>query len=187
MTSLTPELLPSPLPSQTYLEIFIYCLGFFFIIILTVSAVMCRLCCAQKKRDFNRQLAVQKLAKSIPLGRHVRPPLHRPPDSIQMLSYKPCHMFAGFSWVLVLPAVRDVFDASVPSLQYCHHNPSWCVRIRTSLWSWMGTATGTVCLYPLSLKVFVPLTIFILQRAFEVNHMTCRGLSKLVEERDLGL
>ncbi|XP_014328978.1 fibroblast growth factor receptor 1-A-like [Xiphophorus maculatus] len=65
------ELLPSPVPSQTYLEIFIYCLGFFIIIILTVSAVMCRLCCAQKKRDFNSQLAVQKLAKSIPLRRQV--------------------------------------------------------------------------------------------------------------------
>ncbi|XP_008421381.1 fibroblast growth factor receptor 1b isoform X2 [Poecilia reticulata] len=65
------ELLPSPVPSQTYLEIFIYCLGFFVIIILTVSAVMCRLCCTQKKRDFNSQLAVQKLAKSIPLRRQV--------------------------------------------------------------------------------------------------------------------
>lgn len=72
MTSLSSELLPSPVPSQTYLEIFIYCLGFFVIIILTVSAVMCRLCCAQKKRDFNSQLAVQKLAKSIPLRRQVR-------------------------------------------------------------------------------------------------------------------
>ncbi|KAI3362476.1 hypothetical protein L3Q82_012766 [Scortum barcoo] len=64
--------LPSaPLPSQTYLEIFIYCLGFFIIIILAATAVVCRLCCAPKKSDFNSQLAVQKLAKSIPLRRQV--------------------------------------------------------------------------------------------------------------------
>lgn len=70
------ELPPSPLPSQTYLEIFIYCLGFFIIVILTATAVVCRLCCAPKKSDFNNQLAVQKLAKSIPLRRQVggRPP-----------------------------------------------------------------------------------------------------------------
>lgn len=65
------ELPPSPLPSQTYLEIFIYCLGFFIIVILTATAVVCRLCCAPKKSDFNNQLAVQKLAKSIPLRRQV--------------------------------------------------------------------------------------------------------------------
>uniref|UniRef100_A0A4W6FIF5 Fibroblast growth factor receptor n=1 Tax=Lates calcarifer TaxID=8187 RepID=A0A4W6FIF5_LATCA len=65
------DLPPSPLPSQTYLEIFIYCLGFFIIIILTATAVICRLCCAPKKSDFNSQLAVQKLAKSIPLRRQV--------------------------------------------------------------------------------------------------------------------
>lgn len=68
---LAAELPPSPLPSQTYLEIFIYCLGFFIIVILTATAVVCRLCCAPKKSDFNNQLAVQKLAKSIPLRRQV--------------------------------------------------------------------------------------------------------------------
>ncbi|KAG7218090.1 hypothetical protein INR49_020599 [Caranx melampygus] len=62
---------PSPLPSQAYLEIFIYCLGFFIIIILIATAVVCRLCCAPKKSDFSSQLAVQKLAKSIPLRRQV--------------------------------------------------------------------------------------------------------------------
>ncbi|XP_030580698.1 fibroblast growth factor receptor 1-A-like isoform X2 [Archocentrus centrarchus] len=62
---------PSPLPSQTYLEIFIYCLGFFIVVILTAAAVICRLCCAPKKSDFNNQLAVQKLAKSMPLRRQV--------------------------------------------------------------------------------------------------------------------
>lgn len=65
------ELPPSPLPSQTYLEIFIYCLGFFIIVILTATAVVCRLCCAPKKSEFHNQLAVQKLAKSIPLRRQV--------------------------------------------------------------------------------------------------------------------
>lgn len=62
---------PAPLPSQTYLEIFIYCLGSFIIVILTATAVVCRLCCAPKKSDFHSQLAVQKLAKSIPLRRQV--------------------------------------------------------------------------------------------------------------------
>uniref|UniRef100_A0A667ZMU4 Fibroblast growth factor receptor n=1 Tax=Myripristis murdjan TaxID=586833 RepID=A0A667ZMU4_9TELE len=62
---------PSPLPSQTYLEIFIYCFGFLIILILTAIAIICRLCCAPKKSDFNSQLAVQKLAKSIPLRRQV--------------------------------------------------------------------------------------------------------------------
>ncbi|XP_072227933.1 fibroblast growth factor receptor 1b [Leuresthes tenuis] len=65
------ELPPSPLSSPTYLEIFIYCLGFSIILILTVTAVICRLCCAPKKSDFSNQLAVQKLAKSIPLRRQV--------------------------------------------------------------------------------------------------------------------
>lgn len=68
------DLPPAPLPSQTYLEIFIYCLGFFIIFILTATAVICRLCCAPKKSDFNSQLAVQKLAKSIPLRRQVTRP-----------------------------------------------------------------------------------------------------------------
>ncbi|CAI5665990.1 fibroblast growth factor receptor 1-A isoform X2 [Oreochromis niloticus] len=63
---------PSPLTSQAYLEIFIYCLGFFIIVVLTATAVICRLCCAPKKSDFSNQLVVQKLAKSMPLRRQVR-------------------------------------------------------------------------------------------------------------------
>lgn len=62
---------PSVLPSPTYLEIFIYCLGFFIVVVLTATAVVCRLCCAPKKSDFSSQIAVQKLAKSIPLKRQV--------------------------------------------------------------------------------------------------------------------
>uniref|UniRef100_A0A665TD83 receptor protein-tyrosine kinase n=1 Tax=Echeneis naucrates TaxID=173247 RepID=A0A665TD83_ECHNA len=64
---------PSPLPSQTYLEIFIYCLGFFIIIILSVTVIICRLYCSPKKSNFSSQSAVQKLAKSIPLRRQVTP------------------------------------------------------------------------------------------------------------------
>uniref|UniRef100_A0A3Q2VXS2 receptor protein-tyrosine kinase n=1 Tax=Haplochromis burtoni TaxID=8153 RepID=A0A3Q2VXS2_HAPBU len=62
---------PSPLSSQAYLEIFIYCLGFFIIVVLTATAVICRLCCVPKKSDFSNQLVVQKLAKSMPLKRQV--------------------------------------------------------------------------------------------------------------------
>ncbi|XP_058473497.1 fibroblast growth factor receptor 1b isoform X1 [Solea solea] len=65
------DLHPSPLPSQTYLEIFLYCLGFFIVVVLTAAAVACRLCCAPKKSDFSSQLSVQKLAKSVPLRRQV--------------------------------------------------------------------------------------------------------------------
>ncbi|CAL1568075.1 unnamed protein product [Knipowitschia caucasica] len=65
------DLPPSPVPSQTYLEIFIYCLGFFIIIMLIATAIICRVCCAPKNSDFKSQLAVQKLAKSIPLRRQV--------------------------------------------------------------------------------------------------------------------
>lgn len=65
------DLPPSPMPSQTYLEIFIYCLGFFIVIMLIAIAIICRVCCPSKKSDFNGQFAVQKLAKSIPLRRQV--------------------------------------------------------------------------------------------------------------------
>ncbi|XP_041826254.1 fibroblast growth factor receptor 1b [Melanotaenia boesemani] len=65
------DLPPSPLPSPTYLEIFIYCFGFSIIFILTVTAIICRLCCTSKKSDYHKQLAVQTLAKSIPLKRQV--------------------------------------------------------------------------------------------------------------------
>ncbi|KAM6984877.1 fibroblast growth factor receptor 1b [Aplochiton taeniatus] len=69
--SVVEDLPPTPVPSQTYLEIFIYCLGFFIIIVLTVVVIICRLYCIPKKSDFNSQLAVHKLAKSIPLRRQV--------------------------------------------------------------------------------------------------------------------
>uniref|UniRef100_A0A3P8UR35 receptor protein-tyrosine kinase n=1 Tax=Cynoglossus semilaevis TaxID=244447 RepID=A0A3P8UR35_CYNSE len=65
------DLHPSPLPSQTYLEVFLYCLAFFIIVVLAAMVIICRLCWAPKKSDFSSQLAVQKLAKSIPLRRQV--------------------------------------------------------------------------------------------------------------------
>ncbi|XP_034021385.1 fibroblast growth factor receptor 1-A-like, partial [Thalassophryne amazonica] len=65
------DLPPSPVPSQTYWEIFIYCLGFFIVVILTASAAICRLCCAPKKTDFSSPVAVQTLTKSTPLKRQV--------------------------------------------------------------------------------------------------------------------
>uniref|UniRef100_A0A8C8FCX2 Fibroblast growth factor receptor n=1 Tax=Oncorhynchus tshawytscha TaxID=74940 RepID=A0A8C8FCX2_ONCTS len=62
---------PSPVPSQAYLQIFIYCVGFFVIMLLIAIATACRLRCSPKKSDFSSQLAVHKLAKSIPLRRQV--------------------------------------------------------------------------------------------------------------------
>uniref|UniRef100_A0A4W5P2E0 Fibroblast growth factor receptor n=1 Tax=Hucho hucho TaxID=62062 RepID=A0A4W5P2E0_9TELE len=62
---------PSPVPSQAYLQIFIYCVGFFIIMLLIAIATACRLRCSPKKSDFSSQLAVHKLAKSIPLRRQV--------------------------------------------------------------------------------------------------------------------
>ncbi|XP_067114007.1 fibroblast growth factor receptor 1b isoform X1 [Osmerus mordax] len=62
---------PSPVPSQAYLEIFIYCFGFFIIILMVSIAAVCRLYCVPKKSDFSSQLTVHKLAKSIPLRRQV--------------------------------------------------------------------------------------------------------------------
>uniref|UniRef100_A0A4W5PJJ7 receptor protein-tyrosine kinase n=1 Tax=Hucho hucho TaxID=62062 RepID=A0A4W5PJJ7_9TELE len=55
---------PSPVPSQAYLEIFIYCVGFFIIMFMVAIATACRLRCSSKKSDFSSQLAVHKL----PLG-----------------------------------------------------------------------------------------------------------------------
>lgn len=66
-----PDLPPSPVPSQAYLEIFIYCVGFFIIMFMVGVATACRLSCSPKKSDFSSQLAVHKLAKSIPLHRQV--------------------------------------------------------------------------------------------------------------------
>ncbi|XP_064203440.1 fibroblast growth factor receptor 1-A isoform X2 [Anguilla rostrata] len=62
---------PSPVPSQTYLEVLIYCVGFFLICVMVVIAIIFKMRSSSKKSDFNSQLAVHKLAKSIPLRRQV--------------------------------------------------------------------------------------------------------------------
>ncbi|XP_072560658.1 fibroblast growth factor receptor 1-A isoform X3 [Paramormyrops kingsleyae] len=62
---------PSPVPTQTYLEVLIYCVGFFLICVMVVVAIIFKIRSTSKKSDFNSQLAVHKLAKSIPLRRQV--------------------------------------------------------------------------------------------------------------------
>uniref|UniRef100_A0A3Q3KZU9 Fibroblast growth factor receptor n=1 Tax=Mastacembelus armatus TaxID=205130 RepID=A0A3Q3KZU9_9TELE len=49
----------------------IYCVGFFFIAVMIAIAVIVKTRTSSKKSDFNSQLAVHKLAKSIPLRRQV--------------------------------------------------------------------------------------------------------------------
>uniref|UniRef100_A0AAR2J506 Fibroblast growth factor receptor n=1 Tax=Pygocentrus nattereri TaxID=42514 RepID=A0AAR2J506_PYGNA len=62
---------PTPLPNQTYLEVLIYCVGFFLICMMVVIAVLVKMHSTAKKSDFSSQMAVHKLAKSIPLRRQV--------------------------------------------------------------------------------------------------------------------
>uniref|UniRef100_A0A7N6B810 Fibroblast growth factor receptor n=1 Tax=Anabas testudineus TaxID=64144 RepID=A0A7N6B810_ANATE len=60
-----------PPANHTYLEVVIYCVGFFFIAVMIATAVIVKIRTSSKKSDFNSQLAVHKLAKSIPLRRQV--------------------------------------------------------------------------------------------------------------------
>ncbi|KAM9394003.1 fibroblast growth factor receptor 1-A isoform 1-T1 [Pholidichthys leucotaenia] len=60
-----------PPSNHTYLEVVIYCVGFFFIAVMIAIAIIVKLRTSSKKSDFNSQLAVHKLAKSIPLRRQV--------------------------------------------------------------------------------------------------------------------
>uniref|UniRef100_A0A8C7ZXU2 Fibroblast growth factor receptor n=1 Tax=Oryzias sinensis TaxID=183150 RepID=A0A8C7ZXU2_9TELE len=53
------------------ISIGIYCAGFFFIAVMVAIAVIIKIRSTSKKSDFNSQLAVHKLAKSIPLRRQV--------------------------------------------------------------------------------------------------------------------
>ncbi|NXG60240.1 FGFR1 factor, partial [Hemiprocne comata] len=63
----TPAMMTSPL----YLEIIIYCTGAFLISCMVVTVIIYKMKSTTKKTDFNSQLAVHKLAKSIPLRRQV--------------------------------------------------------------------------------------------------------------------
>lgn len=140
---------PSLLPSQTYLEIFIYCLGFFIVMVLTATAVVCRLCCSPKKSDFSSQIAVQKLAKSMPLKRQVTVQVVDAGNDQMMLYRDPqgntsssCRSLSlGVSRFLLLPSVWGVFTPPVSSAQCSHHHPDRSVRVRTSLRSSLGVAT----------------------------------------------
>lgn len=60
-----------PPANHTYLEVVIYCVGFFFIAVMIAIAISVKIRTSSKKSDFNSQLAVHKLAKSIPLRRQV--------------------------------------------------------------------------------------------------------------------
>ncbi|XP_041440967.1 fibroblast growth factor receptor 1 L homeolog isoform X2 [Xenopus laevis] len=62
-----PALLASPLQ----LEIIIYCTGAAFVSAMVVTIIIFKMKHPSKKSDFNSQLAVHKLAKSIPLRRQV--------------------------------------------------------------------------------------------------------------------
>ncbi|XP_027133502.1 fibroblast growth factor receptor 1-A isoform X1 [Larimichthys crocea] len=60
-----------PPANHTYLEVVIYCVGFFFIAVMIAIAIIVKIRTSSKKSDFNGPLAVHKLAKSIPLRRQV--------------------------------------------------------------------------------------------------------------------
>ncbi|XP_015225535.1 PREDICTED: fibroblast growth factor receptor 1-A-like isoform X3 [Cyprinodon variegatus] len=62
---------PYPPASSTYLEVVIYCVGFFLIAFMITIVIILKIRVTSKKSDFNGQLAVHKLAKSIPLRRQV--------------------------------------------------------------------------------------------------------------------
>uniref|UniRef100_A0AAQ4RRA2 Fibroblast growth factor receptor n=1 Tax=Gasterosteus aculeatus aculeatus TaxID=481459 RepID=A0AAQ4RRA2_GASAC len=59
------------LRGDTYLEVVIYCVGFFLIVVMIAIAILVKNRTSSKKSDFNSPLAVHKLAKSIPLRRQV--------------------------------------------------------------------------------------------------------------------
>ena len=57
--------------SPLYLEIIIYCTGAFLISCMLGSVIIYKMKSSTKKSDFHSQMAVHKLAKSIPLRRQV--------------------------------------------------------------------------------------------------------------------
>ncbi|XP_030623102.1 fibroblast growth factor receptor 1b [Chanos chanos] len=62
---------PTAVPSQTYLEVGIYCVGFILISLMVGIATIFKIHKSSKKSEFDGQMAVHKLAKSIPLHRQV--------------------------------------------------------------------------------------------------------------------
>ncbi|XP_036065221.1 fibroblast growth factor receptor 1 isoform X7 [Onychomys torridus] len=62
---------PAVMTSPLYLEIIIYCTGAFLISCMVGSVIIYKMKSGTKKSDFHGQMAVHKLAKSIPLRRQV--------------------------------------------------------------------------------------------------------------------
>ncbi|XP_059941929.1 fibroblast growth factor receptor 1 isoform X10 [Mesoplodon densirostris] len=62
---------PAVMTSPLYLEIIIYCTGAFLISCMVGSVIIYKMKSSTKKTDFHSQMAVHKLAKSIPLRRQV--------------------------------------------------------------------------------------------------------------------
>ncbi|XP_012331387.1 fibroblast growth factor receptor 1 isoform X6 [Aotus nancymaae] len=62
---------PAVITSPLYLEIIIYCTGAFLISCMVGSVIVYKMKSGTKKSDFHSQMAVHKLAKSIPLRRQV--------------------------------------------------------------------------------------------------------------------
>ncbi|XP_022259753.1 fibroblast growth factor receptor 1 isoform X5 [Vulpes vulpes] len=62
---------PAAMTSPLYLEIIIYCTGAFLISCMVGSVIIYKMKSGTKKSDFHSQMAVHKLAKSIPLRRQV--------------------------------------------------------------------------------------------------------------------
>lgn len=62
---------PTVMTSPLYLEIIIYCTGAFLISCMVGSVIIYKMKSGTKKSDFHSQMAVHKLAKSIPLRRQV--------------------------------------------------------------------------------------------------------------------
>nr|XP_012618444.1 fibroblast growth factor receptor 1 isoform X7 [Microcebus murinus] len=62
---------PAGMTSPLYLEIIIYCTGAFLISCMVGSVIIYKMKSGTKKSDFHSQMAVHKLAKSIPLRRQV--------------------------------------------------------------------------------------------------------------------
>ncbi|XP_054099825.2 fibroblast growth factor receptor 1 isoform X10 [Callithrix jacchus] len=62
---------PAVMTSPLYLEIIIYCTGAFLISCMVGSVIIYKMKSSTKKSDFHSQMAVHKLAKSIPLRRQV--------------------------------------------------------------------------------------------------------------------
>lgn len=65
------EAVPTPQANHTYLEVVIYCVGFFIIFIMVAITIIVKIRTSSKKSDFNSAQTVHKLAKSIPLRRQV--------------------------------------------------------------------------------------------------------------------